>query len=65
MNRALLHHYKRFRTHQLATYGNSGLHINGIDQREFTGGGAVYQYHARAAYQSARHHIHFMKRLSK
>lgn len=62
MNTALLHHYKRFRAHQIATYGNSGLHIKGVDQRQYTGGGAVYQYHARAAYNSARLHIHFMQK---
>lgn len=65
MESALLHHYKRFRAHQMDTYGKSGLHINGVDQNQYTGGGAVYQYHARAAYNSARLHIHFMKKISK
>lgn len=58
------HHYRRFRRHQLETYGNSGLHIGGVDQREFTGGGAAYGFHAVAAYQSARAHIHFVRDLA-
>ncbi len=65
MNKAILYHYRRIRAHQLATYSNTGLHINGIDQRRYTGGGACYQYHAMAAYQSARRHVYFMKRINK
>jgi len=67
MNSAILHHYRQNRAHQMSTYGNSGLHIlrNGqyVDAREFTGGPAAYGFHAVAAYQSARSHIHFMKTL--
>ena len=63
MNTAIAHHYKRNRQHQLATYGNSGLHINGVDQRQFTGGGAAYGQHAYAAYMSAKSFVHFMKTL--
>ena len=48
---------------QMAIYGNSGLHFNGVDQREFTGGGAAYGFHAFAAFNSARGHIHFRKTL--
>lgn len=61
MNRTVKHHYRRFRQHQLDTYGNSRLYINGVDQRQFTGGGAFYGHHAIAAYASARQHIHFMQ----
>lgn len=63
MNSAIKHHYRRARQHQLATYGNSGLHIAGVDQRQFTGGGAAYGEHAYAAYNSARAHVHFRRRL--
>ncbi|MEE9302574.1 MAG: hypothetical protein V3U84_02205 [Thiotrichaceae bacterium] len=65
MDKTLLHHYKRFRAHQMATYGNSGLHFKGVDQRQYTGGGALYQCHAIAAYQSARRHIYFMANFPK
>ena len=57
----VLNHYRRNRRHQLATYGNSGLWVNGVDQRQFTGGGAAYGFHAIAAYWSARSSIHFKK----
>lgn len=60
----LVHWYRHFRRHQFATYDNSGLWINGIDARQFTGGGAAYQCHAQAAYWSARSHIAFIKRLN-
>lgn len=55
----LLYFYRQARAHQIATYGNSGLHIGGIDQRQFTGGGAAYGEHAAAAYWGARRAIHF------
>ena len=64
MNKTLLYYYKQTRAHQLATYGNSGLFVNGIDQREFAGGGAAYGFHATAAYQSARRAIHFRNTLA-
>lgn len=64
MKSDLLHHFRRFRAHQFATFGNSGLHIGGVDQRQFTGGGAAYGFHAVAAFNSARGHIHFMKTLA-
>ncbi len=51
---AILHHYRAARRHQMDTYRNSGLHIDGVDQRQFTGGSAPYQYHAVNAYWSAR-----------
>ncbi len=63
VNQSILHHYKRFRSHQLETYGNSNIFIDGVDQREFVGGGAAYGEHAIAAYLSARRHLHFMKNL--
>ena len=63
MNKQLLHFYKQKRAHQMATYGNSGLFVAGVDQRQFTGGGAAYGFHALAAYNSARSHIHFRKTL--
>lgn len=65
MRSDLLHHYRRYRAHQVATYGNSGLHVDGADQRQFTGGGAAYGFHAVAAFDSARSHIHFMRELGK
>ncbi len=61
INKQVLHHYRRYRAHQIDTYGNSGLFMNGVDQREFTGGGAAYGYHAMAAYLSARRTIHFLQ----
>ena len=63
MNHALRHHYRRIRRHQLDTYGNSGLHINGVDQRQHTGGSASYGEHALSAYNAAVSHISFVKRL--
>ena len=60
---AVMHHYRRYRRHQLATYGNSGLYVDGVDQRQFTGGGAAYGYHAYAAWLSAKRTIHFRKNL--
>ncbi|MBL4836449.1 MAG: hypothetical protein JKY34_02630 [Kordiimonadaceae bacterium] len=61
--RALRHYYRMERRHQMETYGNSGLHIDGKDAREFTGGSAAYQCHAEAAYWSARRHMHFMSKI--
>ena len=59
MNTDLLHKYKAARQHQMNTYRNSGLHIDGVDQRQFVGGSAAYGYHALAAYWSARSSLHF------
>ncbi len=59
MNTTTLHYYRQARQHQAQTYGNSGLHVQGVDQRQFTGGGAVYGFHAYAAYLSAKRAIHF------
>lgn len=59
MNNATLHFYRIARAHQLATYSKDGLHINGVDQRQFTGGGAAYGFHAVAAFISAKRQIHF------
>lgn len=64
IRRDVWHYYRRARQHQLATYGNSGLHIAGVDQRQFTGGSAAYGYHAAAAHQSARRAIHFRQTLA-
>ena len=64
MKTSLVHHFKQNRQHQMATYSIDGLYIDGIDQRQFTGGGAAYGFHASAAYQSARSHLHFMKTLA-
>tara|TARA_Y100000310_G_scaffold291253_1_gene319094 strand:- start:69 stop:269 length:201 start_codon:yes stop_codon:yes gene_type:complete len=61
INRTVRHHYRRYRRQQLETYGNSGLHVNGKDQRQFTGGSAEYGYHAQVAYNMAKAHIHFIK----
>lgn len=63
MNKALEHHYRRYRQHQLDTYGLGGEHINGVNTRKFTGGGAAYGCHALAAYNSAKGHIHLMDTL--
>ena len=59
MNIAILHHYRNARRHQFATYSKDGLHIDGVDQRQFTGGGAAYGFHAYAAFLSAKRAIHF------
>lgn len=61
MDKAIQHHYRQNRQHQLNIYGNSGLHIDGVDQRQFTGGSAAYGFHAVAAFNSARSHLHFME----
>ncbi|MEK9754694.1 MAG: hypothetical protein VW338_15980 [Rhodospirillaceae bacterium] len=63
MRKDLLHYYRDARRHQLATYGNSGLWIDGRDARQFTGGGAAYGEHALAAYWAARRRIYFMAQL--
>lgn len=65
MNRTVLAYYRQMRAHQLATYGNSGLHVNGVDQRQFTGGSAAYGQHAIAAYMAAKRQINFRKTLAK
>lgn len=63
MRQDVLHYYKQARQHQLDTYGSNGLHIDGVDQRQFTGGGAAYQSHALAAYWFARRQVNFRQRL--
>lgn len=62
---ALEHYYREFRRHQLDTYGDSLVYIEGVNQRQFTGGGAAYGEHALAAYNSARRFIYFRKRLKE
>jgi hypothetical protein len=63
---AVAHHYKRYRRHQLDTYGISvEIFRDGVDQRQFTGGGAAYGWHAYAAYLSAKSHLHFVKDLGE
>lgn len=57
----ILHHYRRYRRHQMATYGNSGEYVAGVDQRKFTGGGAAYGMHALAAFNAARLHLHTVR----
>lgn len=63
MKNEILHYYRQRRRHQLETYGGVVLLINGVDQRQFTGGGAAYGEHAIAAYNSARRSIHFRETL--
>ena len=58
-NNALLHFYRKARQWQIETYGSTGLHIDGKDQREFAGGGSCVGCHAEAAISSARGQIHF------
>jgi hypothetical protein len=65
MNTSILHYYRQFRAHQFATFSDSGECIDGRSTRTFTGGGAAYGFHAMAAYQSARAHIHFRAWLAK
>ncbi len=65
VRKRVLHYYKLAREHQAKTYGLDGLHVpdgNGgyRSARQHTGGGAFYQHHAIAAYNSARSHIHFI-----
>lgn len=64
-SKKIAHYYRYARKHQLDTYGNSGLHVGGVDQRQFTGGGAYYGMHAVAAYQFARQHTHFLADLGR
>lgn len=54
----ILHYYRKTRKHQIDTYGPDY-------HRVFSGGGAVPGFHAMAAYQSARRHIHFLQRLTR
>lgn len=63
MNNALLHHFKRFRRHQMETYSMKGDFVNGRNTREFSGGGAAVGHHAMAAFWQAKRHIHFMQTL--
>ena len=61
---AILHHYRRFRAHQLETYWPTIIGLpSGVVIKEYTGGGAAYGLHAYAAYTSARSHLHFMATL--
>lgn len=59
MDSALLHYYRQARAWQMKTYSKDGLFIDGVDQRQYTGGGAAYGFHAYAAYLSAKRSIHF------
>jgi hypothetical protein len=61
MRSRLAYYYRGYRQHQLATYGNSGLHVNGVDQRQFVGGGAAYGWHAVAAFTSAKHQVYLAR----
>ena len=61
---AVIHHYRRQRKHQMETYDNSGLFIDGRDAREFTGGGAAYGFHALAAFLTAKRTVHFRRELT-
>lgn len=63
MNRQLIANYRENRRHQLDTYSRDNVWIDGERTHEHSGGGAVVGFHAVAAYNSARSHIHFMKRL--
>lgn len=65
ITKKLLHHYRKFRRHQMATYAKSGLHVGGVDQHQHTGGGAAYGEHAIAAFAGARAHVHFLADLKK
>lgn len=55
MDTAVLHYYRRFRAHQMATWHRDSN----------SGGGAWPGEHAAAAYQSARAHMNFMKRMER
>ncbi len=55
MNRALAHHYKHFRAHQLATWHPDSN----------SGGSAWPGEHAANALQSARRHVNFMERMKE
>lgn len=61
MDKTTLHYYRLARQHQFSTYANSGLFVGGVDQRQFTGGGAAYGFHAIAAFLAAKRQIHFSK----
>lgn len=55
MDNAVLHHYRHFRRHQLATWHKDSN----------SGGGAWPGEHAAAALRSARMHLNFMKRMER
>jgi hypothetical protein len=61
---ALWNHYKQNRKHQMDTYSRDNVWFQGVRTYEYSGGGAAVGFHAVAAYNSARSHIHFMKTLS-
>lgn len=58
---AILHYYRQARRHQMATYGMDGLYIDGVHQRQHTGGGAPYGEHAISAFMQAKRSVHFYK----
>ena len=62
MDNAILHYYKQNRAHQRDTYGLSTV-VDGFP-REHTGGGAAADFHAVAAYRSAKRHLAFRERMS-
>ena len=66
MNKILLAHYQQNRAHQVSVWADGGGMIttdpNG--RVEMSYGSAAYGFHAAAALQSARSHIHFRKTLA-
>lgn len=65
VSKALINHYKRNRQHQLETYSRDNVWYKGVRTYEYSGGGAAAGFHALAAYNSAKSHIHFMDTLGK
>jgi hypothetical protein len=65
MNKAVEHHYKRFRAHQMSVWsdGGGGLTFYPSGRTELSFGGAPYGEHALSAYLSAKAHINFLARL--
>lgn len=63
MNNALLHHFKQERQHQLATFSQDNVWFEGKRVHTSSGGGGAAGFHAIAAFNSARSHIHFMNTL--
>jgi hypothetical protein len=65
MRQDILHHYRRLRAHQLATYSVDNDWVDGKPlRRTFSGGGNCHGEHAAAALAGARRHVAFLKDLA-
>ena len=56
---AILHHYRRFRAHQMSVYP-SCVTTDPSGRSELTAASAPYGEHALSAYIGAKRHLHFV-----